>query len=820
MQEENQKQIGIQEQLDLEQRMIDSGLAEFNSELLKAEKNGRGDETGYASRLMNNLIAPLADNVQKFIDKTGPGNDAGARKLLKKISANKSAFFILKCIFKYLMTEDKTITHICTECGRLIEDEIKFTLFSELHKDYYQKIIRDFKRKGTKNYQHIHKVLTMKANEKDIGHIAWSTKQRASAGLVLLRIVFDTTDLVNKYTVKISSKKTKSVLVPTQTALDWINEYNSNVSLLKPNVLPCIIEPDDWIDLHQGGFYSPQIRANYPLVKTRSSQHRKLLQIEHLTAMCEAVNQVQRTSFKVNTEVFEVLKKVWDANLGIGIPNCEPIIIPDAPVNKELKYSEMSESDKKKFLQWKREASELYTEETQRVSKCLQVLRVLQMANEYARYSKFWYVNSCDFRGRIYCTVGSFSPQGPDYARATLLFANGKRLGHSGVYWLKVHGANCYGIDKVSYDDRVKWVEDNRDSILNTANDPIGNRSYWAEGDKPWQFLAFCFEYKKYLEQGDDLVSYLPISVDGSCNGLQNFSAMLRDRIGGSATNLLPGLIPSDIYAEVAKVCTTKLKALPADPKAQKILKLCDTFYKGQIPRGMAKKPVMTLPYGSTKHSCTSSIKDFLSSEHSEYFPSKERFEISVYLTPILWESIGEVVIAAREAMTWLQNCATVLASQGKPCVWRTPLGFLVYQGSVKLSLARIETMLFGVQRYRITVATPTKTLNPIKQKMGIAANFVHSMDACHLMGTILEMGKSGIMDIVCVHDEYSTHACNVDEMQYILRQIFVKMYNDNNVLEQFKIMNQNLSGIDLPELPSMGDLSLIDILQSKYFFC
>ena len=320
----------------------------------------------------------------------------------------------------------------------------------------------------------------------------------------------------------------------------------------------------------------------------------------------------------------------------------------------------------------------------------------------------------------------------------------------------------------MSYEDRIKWVTEHHRYILDIANDPIGNRSAWAEAEKPWQFLAFCFEYQKYTEQGDNLISYLPISVDGSCNGLQNFSAMLRDRIGGCATNLLPGLIPSDIYSEVAKVCLTKLKACTSEPRAATFLKFCDTFYEGKIPRGISKKPVMTLPYGSTKHSCTDSIQEFLASEHPTYFSQEDRFKLAVYLTPILWESIGEVVIAAREAMAWLQSCADLLTQNGKPCIWLTPLGFLVYQGSTKNTLSVVNTTIFGSMRYRLTVATPTPTLHPQRQKQGISANFVHSMDACHLMGTILELRQSNIMDIICVHDEYGTHACYIDEMQYI----------------------------------------------------
>ena len=42
------------------------------------------------------------------------------------------------------------------------------------------------------------------------------------------------------------------------------------------------------------------------------------------------------------------------------------------------------------------------------------------------------------------------------------------------------------------------------------------------------------------------------MSMDGTCNGYQHLSAMGRDPIGGSATNLVPADRPEDIYQEVA----------------------------------------------------------------------------------------------------------------------------------------------------------------------------------------------------------------------------------------------------------------------------
>ncbi|MFH4983505.1 hypothetical protein AB6A40_010214 [Gnathostoma spinigerum] len=78
---------------------------------------------------------------------------------------------------------------------------------------------------------------------------------------------------------------------------------------------------------------------------------------------------------------------------------------------------------------------------------------------------------------------------------------------------------------------------------------------WWINSDDPWQTLAACLEIKNAIESGNptSYVSCLPIHQDGSCNGLQHYAALGRDRQGGAEVNLLPGDSPSDVYSSVAQ---------------------------------------------------------------------------------------------------------------------------------------------------------------------------------------------------------------------------------------------------------------------------
>jgi DNA-directed RNA polymerase len=61
----------------------------------------------------------------------------------------------------------------------------------------------------------------------------------------------------------------------------------------------------------------------------------------------------------------------------------------------------------------------------------------------------FFLPHNLDFRGRTYVVPPHLSHLGNDLSRGLLIFAEKKPLGARGLWWLKVHLANLYGVDKV-----------------------------------------------------------------------------------------------------------------------------------------------------------------------------------------------------------------------------------------------------------------------------------------------------------------------------------------------------------------------------------
>jgi DNA-directed RNA polymerase len=722
----------------------------------------------------------------------------------------------LKVIFDALI-QRYTVNNIAVQIGTRIEDQIRFTIFEDEHEAYYEGIIDDFKRKNTVEYRHMRNVMRHVAAQRD-GWVDWTQQERLSIGCKMIELCIQATGLVDTDTCMESKNKKVMRLIATPETMTWIEEHVAFAELLHPEVIPCIIKPNPWVALDDGGFFTPEIRRRAPFVKIKSVAHAIAIRDKDFSKPMAAATKLQETAWCVNKPVFQVLKDVWDKSLGIGMPSSAPFEKPPCPLPEGKSSKDLNEYEQLSFNTWKRQIARVYTAERERISKCISLARVMSLANKFSKYEEFYYVYNADFRGRLYATTPGFSPQGADFAKGVLQFRNGRAITEPGLYWLAVQLANTYGYDKDSFDGRVRWVAERRDIIYAVAANPLGSeeRAFWSDADKPYQCLAACIEYAR-VDGNPAALSYLPISMDGSCNGIQNFSAMLRDGVGGGSTNLKRSAQPSDIYQDVADVCIRKLQGDTNEYAAD--------WLEFGVTRKLTKKPVMTLPYGSTLQACRESVEDYIFDNNSTgglYMSPWEGIEVfraARYMSTIIWESISEVVVAARGAMQWLREMAQIVSKENLPIEWTTPLGFHVYQCTMKQHSIRVKTQLMG--RVDLSLSSDTTDVDKLRQKNGIAPNFVHSMDATHLMMTVLN--TPAVQSWMMVHDSYGCPADQVELMRTSIRESFVELYTDNDVLRQFQfeIAEQLFSTDvnDLPELPEYGDLNIDDVLESDYFF-
>jgi len=650
--------------------------------------------------------------------------------------------------------------------------------------------------------------------------VQWDDTVRTRVGSLLLTMFANSTGLVALETVALNygfgsttrgKAKTQVCIRPTEACRVWLEESHARCELLNPMHLPMVCRPRVWTTPYNGGYLTHRLRR--PLVKTRNKCYLTELKEWDMPHVYASVNALQGTEWAVNTDVYTVVKELWEANLEVaGLPGREKLPQPA----KSWLADETPPEDV--LHAWKVDAARVHEVNAKTESKRIQVVQKLWVAEMMMeRGNRFHYVYNLDWRGRMYPVGPSLTPQGDDLAKGLLRFARAQPLGEEGAYWLAIHGANSFGVDKVSFDERIAWVESNTDMILSCAHCPSLSTE-WMEADSPFVFLAFCFEWARlqaHVDSGNPEATFesnIPVAFDGSCNGLQNFSAMLRDEVGGAATGLVPNHKPADIYSEVAQAAQAIIDKDAQGGDNDEVARR----WVGKMTRKLAKRNTMTVPYGVTRRGMWEQLFVELKDSAPEHRSSDAK-----YLAACNFDAIGNVVVAARRAMDWLRDAAKVAASNGLPVRWVTPAGFLAVQ-DYRDDVGEVMDFVVLGRRYQLTLARTGEKLNTRKQAMGISPNFVHSLDAAHLMRTVLFCGQDGMRDFAMIHDSYGVHAGNAARLRDNLRDAFVDQYSAP-VLEQFRDqlaeqLPEELRG-ELPSLPPMGSLDINLVRKSEYFF-
>lgn len=778
-------------QINLEANMFDLGKRRFLSRLEKERQRGQEANAGATGRILDLIYPAVTEKLVEWkteVETKGKGRNPAAYAPLKDIEPELVAYIGLRVVFDLIMSRGGCTEHkAALTIGTWVEHECRVRAFAAKNKRYLDKMLKAA-RVRSNNADYLRTITVNAMNKKGDNWSPWKHGVLVAIGFVVIECLIECGAFIERDT---SMSEVK--LYPTELLLTMINQANDTLMETQPIVLPCIEPPLPWSTPYDGGYHTENMREKYPLLTAFHRKDRlKLLEKAHMPSVYRAVNAVQSTGWKVNVPVLKVMQHLWQERLDFGVlPEIKDLELPARPANID--------TDLEVLKQWKRDASEVYTQRMRQGSKRLNLKRTIDVADQY-KDKTMYYVYQCDFRGRLYAQGAGPNPQGTDYQKALLMFAEGKPIGESGPSWLYIHTANCFGVDKVSLAERINWTVEHLDAIMEVADDPIENR-WWTEADQPWLFLAACYEVAGYLTHGSAFITHLPITVDGSCNGLQHYSAMLRDPVGGEATNLVPMSTPQDIYGRVANVTVAK-----------------DPTLKGIVTRSVAKRPVMVLPYGGTIASCKDYVRAALRDAGHKFEPERET-EIAV----LVWNSIGDVVVAAKEGMSFLRKMASVMSKKKDHVSWVTPSGWPVLQQYFDMKRGRVIVQAFGKRVDYVVHEPMLDTVDGRRSGQGLPPNFVHSLDAAALVGMVNLALDHGISQFAVVHDSFGTLACDMDMLGGCIRTSFVNMYLNHDVLEELRQRVAETVGPriakNLPPVPDKGKLDINGVLESPFFF-
>lgn len=811
------------EQLALEEEMRSLGVERYWQQVKDAKDEGREAATGPAKRLMGHAHLQMAEALNAFLAECASGKAgrrADAYSTLKDVDVDLACHLTIRAVLD-TVSQRRSLLSCAMSAAVLIEDELHYRAFKEQRFFSYKKALKAAKNSPSTAYKR--RRMRASARKTETAFTDWTSRQRATVGMKLVELFIASTGLA-RVTMEYEKSDRRNVIEATPDTLAWLEEEHKRQAWLSPLYMPTIVPPKPWTTPRSGGYWSGRVRR-LALVKTRSQDYLDGLAKIEMPEVYSAINSVQETAWRINPRVLEVMEDMWDRGLHFGaIPEAQDTPLPARPfwLTEEMTRETMTEPQLAEFVAWKRETKSTYEVNARTTAKRIQFVRMKWVAAKFVSRDAIYFPHQLDFRGRVYPVTLYLHPQGNDSARGLLMFSEAQPIGNEeGVKWLASHGAGCWGVDKVSFADRLAWVKTNEKHILASAADPIENR-FWTTAEKPWQALAFCFEWAGYVREGLAYRSHLPVQMDGTCNGLQNFSALLLDPVGGQAVNLLPGPKPSDIYQSVANVVAARVERDAAS--GDEAVAALAQGWLGKVTRKVCKRPVMTLAYGAKRFGFKEQVFVDTLKEWKQTDPATFPFEgdgwaAAEYMGACIWDAVGEVVVAAKHAMDWLVEAAREVSKAKQPLIWKTPVGFVAAQRYIVPNMKRLQ-LAFGDAQIRVSLDDGSSDkLDARKQASGISPNVVHSLDAAHLMRTVNRARSMGITSFSFIHDSYGCHASMAGLMAQALREEFVRMYSEQDVLAGLKTDFEDAAGCELPPLPPRGALDLSKVIESPYFF-
>ena len=871
--------VTLDDELQLEGEYRHMAMDKLKETLSNKEEKGDASHTSMGSGLINHLFNNLASNMKVWLDdQLTPkrGVKPMYYQFLKHAHEqyeDEDTFISILClsvlsnvINQIALPTDRshpTLTNVGESTGRQIVDEVHLQEFlNYLKGDDYQAyinspIFQDWLKTHSKkmfefanipigisrglkmrNSDYYRRYYVKQVEAKVLSaNIPWTPKKFDknvwyTLGSKLVEVLLYSTDL---FELKSEGGEVDE-LYATQKFLD-IWQSNTDYALLHAyKTCPTIIPPKDWDEIDNGGYYGELAVFNNMLRLYRFQdggyyykQYMKRLKSADLASPMKALNAIQKTPWKIDKKVLKVAHEI--VKLGgdrAGLPSTEPF--PGLPKLHHPTEQELKEHKHKAYLQYKKEAS--------RKGKMIRVLANIKTAERFKDYDRIYFPCNMDFRGRVY-PIPSFSFQGDDLNKGLIQFADAPKVTDpSSERWFLIAGAEFAGIDKVSFAEEIQWVKDNERNILDTAEDPIAMLDWWGNLDCPFEFLQFCFEYKEMIDykskNNGSIIGWstgVPVAFDGTCSGLQHFSAILRDPVGAEAVNLKPSDRPQDIYGRVAQIVNQVLKddsehgtADEWDDDKNRLKlgtkTLAQLWLNFGVNRKVTKRSVMTLAYGSKQFGFRDQVLEDTIRPHMDegVWTESNAPQAAGYMAKLIWNAVRKVVVKAVEGMEWLQKVARMICKNENVVQWTTPMGLLIHQPYLthKVKTYRLR---FAQTQKRIYVPYTLGDVDSRKQANAIAPNFIHSMDASHLQLTVCTANDQGINHFAMIHDSYGTTVADAGVLFKTVRECFVKMYTEHDVLKEFAEEVAHLTEKELPDLPSKGAFDIKEVLSSLYAF-
>lgn len=283
----------------------------------------------------------------------------------------------------------------------------------------------------------------------------------------------------------------------------------------------------------------------------------------------------------------------------------------------------------------------------------------------------------------------------------------------SGIDYIKINIANHFGLDKLTWEARINWVNQNLDDLYSMV----------PEADEPVLML-------KGINALEDAMEGIPtgfiMGLDATASGIQIMACLMGCHTTAANVNLIYTGKREDIYQKGA-----------------------DSMNIPGITRAIVKKPIMTTFYGSFMQPM---------SVFGDGTPELKAF----------YQMLHRELPGAMECMNDIQSCWNPTALD---YAWTLPDGHravmkVMVDKDMKIEVDELDHATF-TYRTQVNMAT--------EKGLSLAANVVHSIDGWIAREMYRRAHKQGF-DLITIHDSFWCSPNYVNLMRDNYRKILADL--------------------------------------------
>jgi DNA-dependent RNA polymerase len=586
-----------------------------------------------------------------------------------------------------------------------------------------------------------------------------------------------------------------------------------NPILVTPLNLPMIVKPKPYSNSEYGGYLLNDVEYNNSLILDKIGYDLPSKVVNN-NIIYEVANNMMSSSFKVNKALLTYL---------LEENSVHKLLIDEQYVHEYENLESRTKTQEETYQEF--------------LSKKIHERYIIEIAKTYADVPSIFFPIKLDNRGRLYTLPVYFSYQGSELAKALILFDCPdiiQRGDTAAIDFLKAYGATCYGngLNRKSYDERLTWVNNNWGKIIDFRRNDLVSKA-----DNKFLFLSFCFEIIRFNyflnnESLTEFKTYLPIQLDGTCNGFQHLALLsnetrLFENLNLSKANKSDD--PKDFYESVINqlniyldnkvnsindiVSSSKDKNIIT--KYNKTLESCRRLIKINLKRSNIKTALMTIPYNASHSTLVDYVLKTFEYSHGErvtivnkecdlvdrylgwYKTINYKGEIHLfnyddidllvkYMNEIIYVNYTKIKLLTK----YLVDICQVLNNLNLPVIWRLPTGLEISQKYMKKYTKNIKPFKNLKTALSLTITDNIK-IDTRKQKTALMPNLIHSLDASALFLLYNSFYKTVFkethnVNFYSVHDCYGVTAKYVDTLISILKTIYIELYSDSLYLQKF----------------------------------